>query len=85
MDSYSNLAPAKPASASEEFAVALASFLSQHPDLGRNARKLEMLQYCFKFYINFDPQFRDLPALEKLEQARRMAEDFFGTMSNARP
>jgi len=40
-----------------------------------------VVQYCFKHYVNFDPEMRDLTIQEKLERARQMAADFLGSMS----
>ncbi len=53
-----------------------------HPDLAADPRKMEVLQYCFKHYVNFDPELRDLSIQEKLERANQMAKDFLGSMFN---
>jgi hypothetical protein len=80
---YTTLAPVRNRDQSQvrEMQSALKDFLSRHPDLAADPRKLEVLQYCFKHYINFDPELRDLTIQEKLERANQMAVDFLGSMS----
>jgi hypothetical protein len=65
---------------SEGFRNALKEFFRKRPELIGNQQLIELMKYCYIHYINFDPQFRDLTLTEKLEQASRMAADFFGTM-----
>lgn len=80
---YTTLAPVRNRDQSQvrEMQSALKDFLSRHPDLAADPRKLEVLQYCFKHYINFDPELRDLTIQEKLERANQMAVDFLWSMS----
>ena len=79
---YTTLGPAKNENGVQtlEIKEALRDFLSRHPDMAADPRKMEVLQYCFKHYINFDPELRDLSLLEKLERANQMASDFLGSM-----
>jgi len=65
---------------SEAFHRALQDFFRKHPDMMTNPQKVEFLKYCYQHYINFDPQYRDLSLQEKLEEAHRLAADFWGTM-----
>lgn len=64
----------------ESFKLALKEFFQRHPDLAANPDKIAFLQYCYKHYVNFDPDFRDLSDQDKLEQAARMASEFWGKM-----
>lgn len=68
---------------SEAFRTALKEFFRHHPDLLSNPKMIELLKYCYVHYVNFNPQFRDLSINEKLEEASRMASDFWGSMSKA--
>lgn len=65
---------------SGDFRTALKDFFRQRPDLISNHQMVELMKYCYIHYVNFDPQFRDLTLTEKLEEASRMAADFWGTM-----
>jgi len=80
---YVTLGPGRPKDESQirEMQTALRDFLGNYPDLAADPRKLEVVQYCFKHYVNFDPEMRDLTIQEKLERARQMAADFLGSMS----
>ena len=79
---YTTLAPVRTKDQSQvrEIQSALKDFLGRHPDLAADPHKMEVLQYCFKHYVNFDPEFRDLTIQEKLERANQMAVDFLGSM-----
>lgn len=77
---YTTLTPPKEKRQSPEIQSALKDFLCKHPDLAADPRKIEVLQYCFKHYINYDPELRDLTIQEKLERANQMAMDFLGSM-----
>lgn len=77
---YTTLAPVKDQGQNMEIQSALKDFLVRHPDLAADSRKLEILQYCFKHYVNYDPEMRDLSIQEKLERANQMAMDFLGSM-----
>lgn len=65
---------------SESFKLALTEFFQRHPEIFSSPQKIEFLQYCYKHYVNFDPDFRDLSVQEKLEQAAKMASEFWGKM-----
>lgn len=80
---YTALEP-KEARLPNEFSSALPVFLSANPEFAHSSSKMEVLQYCFKFYVNYDPELRDLPILERLAHAGRMAKDFFGTMAGVK-
>jgi hypothetical protein len=41
---------------------------------------MEFLRYCFRHYVNFDPELRGLSILEKLARAGKMAKDFLGVI-----
>ncbi len=77
---YTTLTPAKDKNQDLEIQSALNDFLARHPDLSADPRKMEVLQYCFKHYVNYDPELRDLSIQEKLERANQMAMDFLGSM-----
>ena len=79
--SYTSLAKAPNGDqVTESFRLALKEFFQRHPELASSPQKIEFLQYCYKHYVNFDPEFRDLSEQEKLEHAARMASDFWGKM-----
>ena len=80
---YTALEPME-ASLPNEFTSALPVFLASNPEFAHSSSKMEVLQYCFKFYVNYDPELRDLPILERLAHAGRMANDFFGTMNGVK-
>jgi hypothetical protein len=78
---YTSMGPANSKSeVSGEIQKALKDFLLRHPEMAADPRKMEVLQYCFKHYVNFDPDLRDLSIPEKLERANQMAGDFMGSM-----
>jgi hypothetical protein len=77
---YTTLSPVNKDGQTSEMQRALKDFLVSHPDLAADPRKMEVLQYCFKHYVNFDPELRDLSIQEKLERASQMAMDFMGSM-----
>ncbi len=77
---YTTLSPVNKQSQTSEIQSALKDFLTSHPELAADPRKMEVLQYCFTHYVNFDPEFRDLSIQEKLERASQMAMDFMGSM-----
>jgi hypothetical protein len=79
--SYTNLsnAPDKD-QLTESFKLSLKEFFLKNPELASTPQKIEFLQYCYKHYVNFDPNFRDLSVPEKLEQAGQMASEFWGKM-----
>lgn len=77
---YTSLGPARDHSQNPEIQKALKDFLAHHPEVAADPRKMEVLQYCFKHYVNYDPESRDLSLREKLERANQMAMDFLGSM-----
>jgi hypothetical protein len=64
-----------------ELQKAFEEFLAKHPEMAADPRKIETLHYCFRHYVNFDPEMRDLSIQEKLERSGRMALDFLGSMA----
>jgi hypothetical protein len=70
---------------SQDFEAALNQFLARHPEVAADPRRLEVVRYCYKYYVNYDPQYRDLPINDKLKQAIGMAGKFFGAMSSPKP
>jgi hypothetical protein len=50
--------------------------LQNNPDLAGDPAKLQMVQYCFKNYVNIDPDLSDLSLPERLERASQMAREF---------
>lgn len=81
-ENYTTLGPEKHRSEGQarEIQAALKDFFIRHPEMAADPGKMEVLQYCFKHYINFDPESRDLSVAEKLERANQMAVDFLGSM-----
>lgn len=77
---FTTLKPVRQQGQAQEIKSALRDFLLSRPDLAADPRRMEVLQYCFKHYINFDPELRDLTIQEKLERASQMAIDFLGSM-----
>lgn len=65
---------------SESFKLILKEFFKKHPELASSPQKIEFLKYCYKHYVNYDPEFRDLSDQAKLEQAAKMASEFWGKM-----
>lgn len=56
----------------------ISACLQKNPDLAKDPNKLRMVQYCFKNYVNIDPNLADLSLLERLERASQMANEFLG-------
>ena len=79
---FTTLPQTKAQNPDTELKSALRDFLLAHPELAADPRKMEVLQYCYKHYVNYDPEMRDLNILEKLERANQMARDFLGSMFN---
>ncbi len=52
--------------------------LKNTPDLLEDPAKLQMVQYCFKNYVNIDPGLSDLNLTERWERASQMAREFLG-------
>jgi hypothetical protein len=55
--------------------------LQNNPDLAQDPAKLQMVQYCFKNYVNINPDLSDLSLMERLERASQMAREFLGTQA----
>ncbi len=76
---YSQLAPVVQADPSVEVLEAtIHDCLERNPDLAKDPAKLQMVQYCFKNYVNIDPNLSDLPFPERWERASQMAREFMG-------
>jgi hypothetical protein len=79
-DHYSKLPPALQATPSPAMVDGtIGNCLQQHPDLMQDPAKLQMVQYCFKNYVNIDPDLSDLSLSERWERASQMAREFMGT------
>ena len=79
---FTNLAPGKQDN-NLKFSRALETFLAQSPEFASSQKHMEFLRYCFTHYVNFDPELRDLPILEKLAHAAKMAKDFLGVIDGS--
>jgi hypothetical protein len=76
---YSQLAPVVQAEPSAEiWETAIKDCLEKFPDLAQDPAKLQMVQYCFKNYVNIDPNLVDLTFPERWERASQMAREFMG-------
>ena len=62
----------------DEVETAILECLEENPDLAEDVRKVEMLHYCLKNYVNFHPDLMGLPLRERVAEAGRMARDFLG-------
>jgi Bifunctional DNA primase/polymerase, N-terminal len=62
----------------DEVDSAIQACLDENPDLAQDQRKVEMLYYCLKNYVNFHPDLMGLPIQERVAEASRMARDFLG-------
>lgn len=62
----------------EEIEAAIQECLKGNPDLAEDERKVEMLYYCLKNYVNFHPDLMGLPLRDRVAEACRMARDFLG-------
>ncbi len=62
----------------DEIEAAIQECLQENPDLAEDERKVEMLRYCLKNYVNFHPDLMGLPPKQKVAEACRMARDFLG-------
>jgi hypothetical protein len=62
----------------DEVDSAIQTCLEENPDLADDQRKVEMLYYCLKNYVNFHPDLMGLPIQERVAEASRMARDFLG-------
>uniref|UniRef100_A0A7C3SI99 Uncharacterized protein n=1 Tax=Desulfobacca acetoxidans TaxID=60893 RepID=A0A7C3SI99_9BACT len=62
----------------DELEVAIQECLEENPDLAADERKIEMMRYCLKNYVNFHPDLMSLPLKERVAEACRMAREFLG-------
>jgi hypothetical protein len=77
---YSALNPLVQAPASPKVVEdTISDCLQKNPDLAQDPAKLQMVQYCFKNYVNIDPDLSDLSLTERWERASQMAREFLGT------
>ena len=71
---YTQLAPVVQADPSVEVLEAtIHDCLEKNPDLAKDPAKLQMVQYCFKNYVDIDPNLSDLPFPERWERARQFS------------
>jgi hypothetical protein len=68
---------------STELSMALQVFLMNNPEFAGSQSHLKFLHYCLDHYINYDPEYRDLPLQEKLKYAGEMAKKFMGIIIGA--
>jgi hypothetical protein len=79
---YTELSPTAAPDCSEETLMTMVSrCLQNNPDLAQDPAKLQMVQYCFKNYVNINPDLSDLSLMERLERASQMAREFLGTQA----
>jgi hypothetical protein len=62
----------------DEIEAVIQECLEENPDLAEDQRKVQMLYYCLKNYVNFHPDLMGLPLRERVAEASRMARDFLG-------
>ncbi len=65
-----------------EFSQALLFFLIQYPEFSKSKKHMDYLHYCLEYYINYDPEFRDLPLQEKFMRAGEMAKNFLSIIND---
>ena len=80
---YTELKPGSQES-SNNFYQELMIFLNNHPEFISNRSNLEVLRYCYDYYVNCDPISRDLPIQEKFAQAGEMAKNFMGILDGGK-
>jgi hypothetical protein len=59
-----------------EVRQAVDDFLSQNSDLASEERKIKMVDYCLKYYINNNKELAGLPLRERLARSGKMARSF---------
>jgi hypothetical protein len=59
-----------------EVQKAVDDFLSNNSDLASEERKIKMVDYCLKYYINNNKELAGLPLRERLARAGKMARSF---------
>lgn len=62
----------------EDIEASLEACLQENPELAGDPLKVKMVHYCFKNYVNLDPDMADLPLRERVVRASRMAREFLG-------
>ena len=67
----------------DEVEAMLSACLKKNSDLAGDPFKLQMVQYCFKNYINIDPELSDLSLQERMDRASQMAREFMGRQGQA--
>jgi hypothetical protein len=72
---------AAPDCSDETLKAMVSTCLQNNPDLAQDPVKLQMVQYCFKNYVNINPDLSDLSIMERLERASQMAREFLGTQA----
>jgi hypothetical protein len=78
-DHYSALKPVVQGPPSPKAVEAtITDCLKNNPDLLEDPAKLQMVQYCFKNYVNINPDLSDLSLTERWERAGQMAREFLG-------
>ena len=80
---YTSLKPVSK-DATTNFSQELQFYLAQHPEFTSTKSHVDILCYCYDYYINCDPISRDLPIQDKLKQAGEMAANFMGIVINAK-
>ncbi len=55
---------------------AVQEFLEHNPDLAADRRKMDMVNYCLRYYVNINKEFGSLPLKERLTKAGRLARNF---------
>ncbi len=69
----------------EEIEEAIQECLAENPDLADDQRKIDMIYYCLKNYVNFHPDLMGLSLRERVAEACRMAREFLGESYRAQP
>ena len=62
------------------FIKELLVFLGKYPEFAEKRSHMDMLLYCYDFYINSDPLYSDLPLQKKLEHAGEVAKNLLRTI-----
>ncbi len=84
LPAYSALPPVEEAPP-DPFTEALPLLFATYPEFARSGQKLQILQYCFTYYSNLDPDILELPIPERLAHAANMAKNFLAVVSGDRP
>ena len=62
------------------FIKELLVFLGKYPEFADKRSRMDMLNYCYDYYINSDPLYKDLPLQEKLKHAGEKADSLLRTI-----